>query len=71
MHNWETHLSIISTITRTSILNSKVIQISLKPILSGEAGIHEEAFFVIPFFEAAVVEQLQIILDDEGHNVML
>ena len=26
---------------------------------------------MVPFFEAAVVEQLQIILDDERDNVML
>ena len=54
-----------------AIYNSKVVQISLKPILGGEAGVHEEAFFVVPFFEAAVVEQLQVILDNEGDNIVL
>ena len=42
----------------------------LKAILGGEAGVHKEAFFTIPFFEAAVVEQLKIVLDDKGHNVV-
>ena len=40
-------------------------------VLGGEAGVHEEAFFVVPFFEATVVEQLQIVLDDEWHNIVL
>lgn len=53
------------------VRNSKVIQIRLKAVLGGEAGVHEEAFFSIPFFEAAVVEQLQVILDNEGDNIIL
>ena len=39
--------------------------------MGGEAGVHEVTFFVVPFFETAVVEQFQIILDDEWDNVML
>ena len=39
--------------------------------MGGEAGVHEEAFFAIPFFEATVVEQLQVILDNEGDNIIL
>ena len=39
--------------------------------MGGEAGVHEETFFVIPFFEAAVVEQLQVILDNEGNDIVL
>ena len=54
-----------------SIYNPKIIQISLKSILSGKAGVHKEAFFAIPFFEAAIVEQLQVVLNDERHDVML
>ena len=38
------------------IRNSKIIQIGLKAVLGGEAGIHKETLFVIPFFEATVVE---------------
>ena len=53
------------------IRNSKIIQIGFEMILGGEAGVHEEAFLVIPFFEAAVVEQLQIILDNEGYDIVL
>ena len=51
--------------------NSKIIQISLKAVLGGEAGVHKEAFFVIPFFETTVVEQFQIVLDNEGDNIVL
>ena len=40
------------------VQNSKIIQVGLKAILGGEAGVHKEAFFASPFFEAAVVEQL-------------
>ena len=54
-----------------SICNSKVIQISLKSILSGKAGDHKEAFLVVPLFKAAVVEQLQIVLNNEGDNIVL
>ena len=43
----------------------------LKAVLGGEAGIHKEAFFVIPLFEATVVEQLQVILDDKRYYVVL
>ena len=53
------------------ILHSKIIQIRFKAILGGEAGVHEESLFVIPFFEATVVKQFQIIFDDKWHNVML
>jgi len=51
--------------------NSKIIQIGLKAVLGGEAGVQKKAFFVIPFFEAAVVEQFQIVLDNEGNDVIL
>ncbi len=53
------------------VSNSKIIQISFESILGGEAGVHEEAFFTVPFFEATVVEQLQVILDNEGNNIVL
>ena len=43
----------------------------LKAVLGGEAGVHEVAFDLVPFFETAVVEQFQIILDDERDNIML
>mgnify|MGYP006333395041 CR=1 FL=1 len=50
---------------------SEVIQVSLEPVLGGEAGVHKEAFFVIPLFKATVIEQLQIVLDNEGNDVVL
>ena len=38
--------------------------------MGGEAGVHKEAFFVIPLFESPVVEQFQIVLDNEGYDIM-
>ena len=54
-----------------SICDSKIIQISFEAVLCCEAGVHQEAFFVIPFFETSVVEQLQVVLDHEGDDVIL
>lgn len=51
--------------------NPKVIQIGFELILRCKAGVHEEAFFTIPFFETTVVEWFQIVLDNEGDNIML
>ena len=53
------------------IVDSKIIQVGLKAVLGGEASVHEETFFAIPFFEAPVVEQFQIVLDDKGNNIVL
>ena len=53
------------------VVNPEIIQISLKAVLGGEAGVHEEAFFVIPFFKTTVIKQFQIVLDNEGNNVVL
>ena len=39
--------------------------------MGGEASVHEETFFSIPFFETAVIEQLQVVLDNEGDDVVL
>ena len=65
---WNTAIIIIKYFL---IRNSKIVQIGLKSILGSEAGIHKIPFLTIPFFEAAVVEQFQVILDDKWHNVML
>jgi len=53
------------------IYNFKIVQICLKSVLRCQAGIHQKSFFVIPFFETAVVEQLQIVFNDEGYHVVL
>ena len=39
-------------------LDIEIVQISLKAVLGGEASVHQETLFVVPFFETAVVEQL-------------
>ena len=52
------------------ICNPKIVQIRLKALPGGWAGVHKETFFAPPFFETAVVEQPQIILNDEGHDIL-
>ena len=42
----------------------------LKLILRGKAGIYQETAFISPFPEAPVVVQLQIVINDEGHDVI-
>jgi hypothetical protein len=69
MQNFQTFS--INTTPKISAQNPEIFQVSLESILGGEAGVHKKAFFVIPFFEATVVEQLQVILNDEGHNIVL
>ena len=45
----------------SAISNPEVIQIGFRSILCGETGVHQEALFIVPFFEAPVVEQLWIM----------
>ena len=53
------------------ICNSKVVQVGLEAILGGQAGVHQEALFPIPFLKASIVEQLKIVLNDKGNDVVL
>ena len=39
--------------------------------MGGEAGVHKETFFSIPFFKPSVVEQFQVVLDNKGDNIVL
>ena len=50
--------SIVTVWPFVLVCNSEVVQVGLEPILGGQAGIHQEAFLVFPFFESPVVEQL-------------
>ena len=43
----------------------------LKPLLRFLEGFEQKAVVVVPFGEAAVVEHFQIVLDDEGNDVVL
>lgn len=49
----------------------EIIQINLKPILGGQEGIHQIPLLLIPLGQTPVVKVFQIILDDEGDNIML
>ena len=53
------------------IKNPEVVQVGLEAVLGSQAGVHQEAPLMIPFLETPVVEQLQVILDDKGDDVML
>ena len=39
--------------------------------MGGEAGVHKKTLFVVPFFETPIIEQFQIILNDEGYDIVL
>ena len=51
-------------------IDSEIFQILLEPILRGEAGIAEIAFFICPLVQSSVVKQFQIIVNDERHNIV-
>ena len=51
-----------------SILDSEIVQSFFEAILRGEAGIHKVATQIVPLAEAAIVEHLEVILDDEGDD---
>ncbi len=54
-----------------SICNSEIVQICLEAVLNSETGIYKETLFVIPFFQTSLVKQLQSILNDKRHDVVL
>lgn len=39
-------------------------------ILGGEAGVGEETINVAPFVETAIIEELEIVGNDEGYNMI-
>ena len=52
------------------ICNSKIIQICLILILCGQTGICQITFLIVPLFQSTVVEHLQIVLDNERHDII-
>ena len=50
--------------------NSEIIEVRLIPILGGEAGVGEVAFFIVPFAETAVVVPFQVVFDNERDDVV-
>ena len=52
-------------------MQSIIVQISLKPIPGSNAGVHKEAFFMVPFFQAALVEPLPFVLDNKRDSIVL
>ena len=51
------------------IFNPKIIQIRLILILCCQTGIGQITFFVVPFLQSTIIEQLQIILNNERNNI--
>ncbi len=49
---------------------SEIVQILLKSILCGQAGITQIASLVFPLFQAAVVEHLDVVLNDKRHDAI-
>lgn len=52
------------------IFNPKIIQIRLILILCCQTGIGQITFFVVPFLQSTIIEQLQIILNNERNNIV-
>ena len=52
----------------TLVLNLEVVEQSLEVVLSGEAGVEQEAFDTGPFTETSIIEHLQVVGDDEGND---
>ena len=50
------------------VLNPKVVQHGLEIVLHQQASITEIAGRFAPLFDAAVVEHLMLVIDDEGHD---
>ena len=51
------------------IRDSEIVQILPKPVLCRKAGITQIAALVRPLLQAAVVEHLDVVLDDKRHDV--
>ena len=49
---------------------SEIVQILLKSVLCGQASITQVAALVLPLLQAAVVEHLDVVLDDKRHDVV-
>ena len=50
------------------IPNPKIIQIRFILVLRGQTGIGQIAFFIVPFLQSTVIEQLQIVLDNAPYT---
>ena len=53
-----------------SVFHLEVIEPNFEFVLCGTAGIAQISAFADPFFQAAVVEQLQLLVDDERHDIV-
>ena len=53
-----------------SIPDLEVLKEGFEVVLGGEAGVGEVAGSVVPFAEAAVVEEFEFFRDDEGDDVV-
>lgn len=42
----------------------------LKPVLCRKAGITQVAALILPFLQTAVVEHLDVVLDDKRHDAI-
>lgn len=50
--------------------NLEVLKEGFELILGGEAGVGEETINVTPFVETAIIEELEIVGNDEGYNMI-
>lgn len=52
------------------IRQSEIVEILLKPVLCRKAGITQVAALILPLLQAAVVEHLDVVLDDKRHDAI-
>ncbi len=64
------HCLTLSCHSPVSIFNLEVLEEGFEVVLGGEAGVGEVAGGVVPFAEAAVVEEFEFFRDDEGDDVV-
>lgn len=66
-----TDLSILAAIAASEPAHyPEMLQEGFELVLGGEAGVGEETINVTPFVETAIIEELEIVGNDEGYNMI-
>ena len=63
--------SVLACVVFKLIIYSIIIQSQLKIILCRKAGIYEISALAGPFLESPIIEELMVLVDDEGYNIVL
>ena len=49
---------------------SEIVKVLFESVLRGQAGVAQITTVVLPLFQTAIIEQLDVILNDERYNVI-